>query len=235
MNTGLQDAFNLAWKLAYTIQRKTAGDSQQLLQTYNDERIVVAKKLVNSTDRVFAFVTSRNPILRFLRLVVLPLIVQFIVFPLMRNVARVREASFRRVSMIDIHYRQSELSKTSGKMNKVVQAGDRMPYVSTPLNLEDTDARPLLQLLVLGGERSEKTLLFIDFVKGCYSHVVKVHQFAYSPETVELFYAFGVSGNEGTSACFLVRPDLYIAYCSMTFDTQHFDSYFSNYFRKQAI
>jgi 2-polyprenyl-6-methoxyphenol hydroxylase-like FAD-dependent oxidoreductase len=119
MNTGLQDAFNLAWKLAYNIQGKTPGDSQELLQTYSDERIAVAKKLVNSTDRVFAFATSRNPFLRFFRLIVLPFIIQFIVFPLIKHVAWLREASFRRLSMIDIHYRHSELSQTSGKVSKV--------------------------------------------------------------------------------------------------------------------
>jgi hypothetical protein len=235
MNTGLQDAFNLAWKLAYTIQGKTSSDSQQLLQTYNDERIAVAKKLVNSSDRVFAFATSQNPFLRFFRLIVLPFIIQFIVFPLMRNVPWLREVIFRRLSMIDIQYRQSELSETSGNVSKIVQAGDRLPYLSTPLNLEDKDARPLLQLLVLDGERSEKVLLFINFVKSFYSHLIKVHQFAYSPETLELFHVFGVNGSRGASACFLVRTDLYIGYCSTTFDTHHFDSYFSKYFRKQAV
>jgi hypothetical protein len=195
----------------------------------------VAKKLVNSTDRVFAFATSRNPFLRFFRLIVLPFIIQFIVFPLIKHVAWLREASFRRLSMIDIHYRHSELSQTSGKVSKVVQAGDRLPYVSIPLNLEDKNARPLFQLLVLGGKRSEKALLFINFVNGCYSHVVKVHQFDYSPKTEELFRVFGVNGGGGASACFLVRPDLYIAYCSTTFDTHHFDSYFSKYFRKQSV
>ena len=235
MNTGLQDAFNLAWKLAYTIHGKTSSDSQQLLQTYNDERIVVAKNLVNSADRVFAFTTSQNPVLRFVRLIVLPFIFQFIVFPLVRYVPRLREAVFRRLSMINIHYRGSELSQTSGKVNKVVQAGDRLPYFSTPLNLGGDVSQPLFQLLVLGRELDEKALLFIDFVKGCYLHVIKVHQFVYSTETVELFRAFGVSESGGSNACFLIRPDLYVAYCSTTFDTHHFDSYFSKYFRRQAV
>ena len=235
MNTGLQDAFNLAWKLAYTLHGKTASGSQQLLQTYNDERIVVAKNLVNSTDRVFAFTTSQNPVLRFIRLILLPFIVQFIVFPLIRYIPWLREANFRRLSMINIQYRQSDLSQTSGKVSKVVQAGDRLPYFSTPLNLEDDAAHSLFQLLVLGGERSDKAQLFINFVKGFYSHVVKIHQFEYSSETAELFHAFAVNGSEGSNACFLIRPDLYIAYCSTNFDVHHFDSYFSKYFRRQAI
>ncbi|CAF3908790.1 unnamed protein product [Rotaria sp. Silwood1] len=44
MNTGLQDAFNLAWKLAFTVQEKTVNNNE-LLKTYNDERIRVAKDL----------------------------------------------------------------------------------------------------------------------------------------------------------------------------------------------
>ena len=66
MNTGLQDAFNLGWKLAYTIQGKTTD--YELLQTYNDERIEVAKKLVQSTDPVFSFITSQNRVLHFIQL-----------------------------------------------------------------------------------------------------------------------------------------------------------------------
>jgi hypothetical protein len=207
MNTGLQDAFDLVWKLAYAIQGKTTNNSEQLLQTYNDERIAIAKNVVNSTDRMFAFTTSANPVLRFIRLMVLPFIVQFIVFPLVKRVAGLREIIFRRLSMINIHYRQSKLCPTAGKVSKVV----------------------------LGGENNEKTQLFTNFVKEYYSHVVKVHQFIYSSKTAVLFHAFGVSGSRRAGACFLVCPDLYIAYCSTTFDIHHFDGYFSKYFCKHAV
>jgi len=45
MNTGLQDSYNLAWKLAMVIQGKSKAS---LLETYSSERLVVAKNVVHS-------------------------------------------------------------------------------------------------------------------------------------------------------------------------------------------
>src|SRR3989441_6793753 len=50
MNTGIGDAVNLAWKVAAVVEGR-APDS--LLDTYESERIVFARRLVGTTDRVF--------------------------------------------------------------------------------------------------------------------------------------------------------------------------------------
>src|SRR5262249_36405719 len=55
MNTGLQDAYNLAWKLALVVQGR-AGDS--LLDSYEAERIPVARRLLDTTDRAFTLFVS---------------------------------------------------------------------------------------------------------------------------------------------------------------------------------
>ena len=55
MNTGMQDAFNLAWKLAMV----SAGRAQPaLLETYNAERHPVAENLISGTDRAYRFVLA---------------------------------------------------------------------------------------------------------------------------------------------------------------------------------
>ena len=46
MNTGIQDGYNLAWKLALVIRGKAA---ERLLQTYNEERLENAKHLLKTT------------------------------------------------------------------------------------------------------------------------------------------------------------------------------------------
>ncbi|HVK61852.1 MAG TPA: FAD-dependent monooxygenase, partial [Bdellovibrionales bacterium] len=51
MNTGLQDAANLAWKLALVIKGKASSD---LLETYDFERMPIARKLLSFTDRIFS-------------------------------------------------------------------------------------------------------------------------------------------------------------------------------------
>ena len=55
MNTGIQDAFNLGWKLAQVIR----GTAQPpLLDSYNIERHPIAEQLINGTDRAYRFVLS---------------------------------------------------------------------------------------------------------------------------------------------------------------------------------
>ena len=70
MNTGLQDAYNLAWKLALVVQGR-AGDP--LLDTYHEERIAIARSLVQTTDRAFNYVNSQQPLLKGFRLHLMPL------------------------------------------------------------------------------------------------------------------------------------------------------------------
>lgn len=64
MNTGLQDAHNIAFKLADVIQGRA---SESLLDRYESERRPVALRLVNSTDRVFGLVTSDRRLARAVR------------------------------------------------------------------------------------------------------------------------------------------------------------------------
>jgi 2-polyprenyl-6-methoxyphenol hydroxylase-like FAD-dependent oxidoreductase len=81
MNTGLQDAYNLAWKLALVLKGR-AKDG--LLNTYTDERISIAKNLVRTTDRVFNLVTSENTFLKILQLYIIPVVLK-LVTPLLKN------------------------------------------------------------------------------------------------------------------------------------------------------
>ncbi|CAF0898759.1 unnamed protein product [Didymodactylos carnosus] len=238
MNTGLQDAYNLAWKLAYSIQKKTTDNENgmhKLLNTYNDERITVAKNLVQTTDRAFEFMTSQNPIKRFLRLYVIPFVLQFILFPVMRNFQFLRESIFRRISMIGIQYHQSPLSSGSYSRIGIVQPGDRTPYVYTHPNLfySDKDDITYFHLLLLSSEvKHDRELLFSKFIDEYYTNIIRVHKYDYSQETSEIYNVFDV--NKKSGACYLIRPDMYIAYKSTTFNVEHFQSYMSDFFRKSC-
>jgi len=59
MNTGLQDAYNLAWKLALVVSGKADA---ALLDSYASERIPVAHRLLRTTDRAFTLVVSDSRI-----------------------------------------------------------------------------------------------------------------------------------------------------------------------------
>lgn len=71
MNTGLQDAHNLACKLAQVV----AGDApESMLEEYAHERRPVAQRLVRTTDALFRRLTSRSRIAHLVRTRVVPAI-----------------------------------------------------------------------------------------------------------------------------------------------------------------
>jgi 2-polyprenyl-6-methoxyphenol hydroxylase-like FAD-dependent oxidoreductase len=118
MNTGIQDAYNLAWKLACVI-RGEAGDL--LLQTYDSERTGNAKHLLRTTDRMFDIMSGAKPLWRVLRGVVFALILRIV-----SKSNRVRKRIFPLLGQIGIAYPDSLLSVKSAI--GTVKAGDRMPY-----------------------------------------------------------------------------------------------------------
>jgi 2-polyprenyl-6-methoxyphenol hydroxylase-like FAD-dependent oxidoreductase len=64
MNTGMQDAFNLAWKLALVIQGKAA---EHLLDSYSPERSGVGDEVLKNAGRLTAVGTMRNPVTQAVR------------------------------------------------------------------------------------------------------------------------------------------------------------------------
>jgi 2-polyprenyl-6-methoxyphenol hydroxylase-like FAD-dependent oxidoreductase len=122
MNTGLQDAYNLAWKLALVV--KGEGHAA-LLDSYEEERVPVAQRLLNTTDRAFRLVVSDSRLAGLFRTKVLARIAAF---ALSRE--RIQRTAFRVVSQTGIRYRKSSLSKSlDGLPESAPHAGDRFPWL----------------------------------------------------------------------------------------------------------
>lgn len=64
LNTGFQDAFNLAWKLAF-IEQGWAGP--ELLQTYAQERLELVQRVGAMTARTTRYITATDPVERQMR------------------------------------------------------------------------------------------------------------------------------------------------------------------------
>ena len=120
MNTGIQDAYNLAWKLAFVLQGKA---DMKILETYNQERLENAKHLVGTTDRMFNLVAGQGWLLKFMRTTVIPPLAKYIV-----ALQAFKSRFFPLISQIGINYRTSPLSNHDGDEEFAVKAGDRMPY-----------------------------------------------------------------------------------------------------------
>ena len=187
MNTGIGDAVNLSWKLA-AVLNGSAADS--LLDTYEPERIGFARRLVATTDRVFAFVTDKGPIAWRVRTRLLPILGRFLF-----RLERVRRFLFRTVSQIGVNYHDSPLSEGAAG---TVKGGDRLPWVETGPH-EDNFA-PLTSLAwqvhVYGEPRS-------GLAEVCTKLRLPIHTFDWTPQMERAGLVRG--------ALYLVRPDGYVA------------------------
>ncbi len=138
MNTGLQDAYNLAWKLALVVSGR-AGEA--LLESYEAERLPVARRLLETTDRAFSLIVSERRIAALLRTRLLARVVALA----MRS-ERVRLLAFRTISQIGIAYRDSSLACAAADMPaQGPRPGERWPWLRLVLRpggeVEDGFAR----------------------------------------------------------------------------------------------
>ena len=72
MNTGMQDAFNLGWKLKLLVEN--LGDAEAIAESYFAERHSVAEKVVRNTSRLLHFGIKNNAALRMIKRGILPLL-----------------------------------------------------------------------------------------------------------------------------------------------------------------
>jgi 2-polyprenyl-6-methoxyphenol hydroxylase-like FAD-dependent oxidoreductase len=94
MNTGLQDAYNLGWKLALVVKRQADA---ALLDSYEQERLPVAQRLLRTTDRIFMLLVSDSWLAGLFRTRIIARIVARAM-----TVERIRTLAFRTISQIGI-------------------------------------------------------------------------------------------------------------------------------------
>lgn len=204
MNTGIGDAVNLAWKLA-AVLKGNAGE--ELLATYELERIDFARRLVATTDRMFTLVTKPGVIARWIRTRVVPSIA-----PLAFRLGPVRRALFRIVSQIGIRYPRSPLSVG---VAGAVHGGDRLPWVETGPGTDNFAPLASLswQLHVYGEARP-------DVAEVCAELGLPLHVFAWQPHMQRRGLA--------RAALYLVRPDGYVALADAGGDPESVRDYFTS-------
>ncbi len=112
MNTSIQDAFNLAWKLAYVMQGKA---HPELLGTYQVERHPVAESLLRGTDEAYTKLLKAGDLGR---------MAVRLLGPFLLGSQLVREKMRNTLEEIEINYRKGSLSVDRGGSDGP-HAGDR--------------------------------------------------------------------------------------------------------------
>jgi 2-polyprenyl-6-methoxyphenol hydroxylase-like FAD-dependent oxidoreductase len=114
LNTGVQDAYNLGWKLALVLR----GAPEALLDSYGEERLPVARAVVRGSDLGHSVVFSPHPLARLLR--------ERFLIPLLR-LDPVRRAVLSRADELRVTYRNSTLVTDLLPWRPGPRAGDRAP------------------------------------------------------------------------------------------------------------
>lgn len=117
MNTGMQDALNLAWKMALVLRGK-ANDS--LLKTYSPERQPIAEEVLLNAGRLTRFAQLQQPFACYLR--------NFIIKSIGKS-QRVQSKLMTTLSELNVNYRKSDLSMNLSESCPNIQSGDRIPNI----------------------------------------------------------------------------------------------------------
>lgn len=132
MNTGMQDAFNLAWKLA--LVQRGQGKTEALLDSYSVERSAIGDQVLRGAGLVTFMATLRNPLAQFARNHVAALMTSF---------GFVQDKLKNAICELSINYRHSPLSLEDWpKRGGGLPTGDRMP--DAPLSCATSHAATTL-------------------------------------------------------------------------------------------
>ena len=126
MNMGIQDAFNLVWKLALVVANRT---SPALLDSYEAERRPIDEAVVRQTDRGTRLISLHGAVPRFLRDHLLSLA---------SRLPPVAERFGEAIAGLAGNYRDSPTVEDAAAVAAGPHAGERAPDVA----LDDADGMP---------------------------------------------------------------------------------------------
>ena len=236
MNTGIQDAWNLGWKLALVVQGVARAE---LLDSYEAERWPVGRFLLRVTDRIFTLVTravtDRSGV-AWIRRTIVPKVLSRVV-----TSRRLRTLGFRFVSELDIRYRSSPIAHEGvPRLRGGPRAGDRLPDARVIDNGRDAYllqalGGSTLHLLLCGASHSWTESLVVPAINDR-EGLVRLHRLtrensarALVDETGEALTRLAVDD----TAQYLIRPDGYIAYRCAGTDLNGVQEYLDRWFPRK--
>lgn len=224
MNTGLQDAYNLAWKLAYVIGDKA---SAKLLNSYAEERMPVAKRLLKTTDNAFNVVMSRS--------VFAGIYKKYLMQPLLRFMwkrEKIRNAFFKILSQTGISYRGSSINLHLSNAD-TCKAGDRLPCLKVfdekrqqHTDLHEWCTKPGFTLIAMAKLSEMNVFVIARWITQHYQGILNFYYLPPSRANEHIYSAFQIS--PGGQKAIVVRPDLHIGFVNDWVDTEKIDNYLRN-------
>jgi 2-polyprenyl-6-methoxyphenol hydroxylase-like FAD-dependent oxidoreductase len=117
MNTGMQDAFNLAWKLATVVH---GAGGERLLDSYHAERYPVAEQVITFTNRLTKAGTLSG----------LPRRIRDLVVRVLSHVGPARRAMADTAEEVNVKYVGSPIVSGERPRHARVAAGEHLPHIA---------------------------------------------------------------------------------------------------------
>jgi 2-polyprenyl-6-methoxyphenol hydroxylase-like FAD-dependent oxidoreductase len=235
LNTGVQDAFNLAWKLAMVLNNKA---SKSLLDTFEEERLPVAETVLKMSDMMLKTMTNSNPFIQNLRKHIAPLLM---------NKEFIQKRMRNQVSEIAINYRNSSIVEQSHFMTSPlhkhrIHAGDRLPDVTFQSSNGKTNrlyeflrstkhtlllfSADLVDIPLTLSEMVDMEIYLISSIKQIESPIKMIID-----EQHEIQHSLGVPDHSYV----LIRPDGYLSFVSDNMDFHKLEEFFTRVFLKTTL
>jgi 2-polyprenyl-6-methoxyphenol hydroxylase-like FAD-dependent oxidoreductase len=209
MNMGIQDAFNLGWKLALAARDQAAPG---LLDTYESERHPIARGVLQGTHLGTRLFLAQNPLMRAVREQAVPAIV---------NIPPVRRRILAAVSQLAVGYRGSPLSvnvddreearRWLRRHGRGLRPGDRVPDATlidarggAPVALFDLISQGWTLLLFQGNQATPETI-------GALERIARQVQDAVGAAVLS-YFVLAPPANGGVVAATLLDPTRTVAH-----------------------
>lgn len=214
LNTGIQDAYNLVWKLAL-VQKRKAPD--RLLDTYHSERYPVGQNVLRKTDVMTRMLLIKNPLLIALRNQMLYWLA---------SVPGIRKRIARDLAELNIRYQNSLIVKSIGKKTGF-KAGEYAPAMllknlhdRTHLSLDEICKGTKHHLFLFVGKQDNVTkvnvkasVLSQKFTDVLAVHIVLLDTPSIYPDSLSIWIDINQAIHQQFAldepTALLVRPDKY--------------------------
>jgi hypothetical protein len=189
------------------------------------ERQPLARKIVNSTDKIFRMVSGTNTSEKKFRLQAAPFLLKILIPALERQKILSRYV-FNAISEIGVNYRNGPLTLRGYQgllKGKAPRPGDRLPYFlftfrGNTVNLQDLVNSAFFHLFLFS--RNAFPDEFITY-SAQFNGWLSTLFIPYDTGTMSLYKRLGI----GKSGYLLVRPDMYIANRSKNLIIKNFEKY----------
>ncbi|QDP72116.1 hypothetical protein FOG18_05815 [Legionella israelensis] len=218
MNTGIQDAHNLIWKLALVIQDHA---QEKLLDSYQYERRPVAQAVLKNSTKLTRVMTLRHPLLQFIRNILIK-----VIFAMRKN--RLKLISY--LTELSISYENSFIVKDLLPPREGIKAGRALVDVKFQMLEEEKRLFDVVSgtthcLLMFTGNKTLNTMAAYkelqNKINKVYHNLVRVILITLDESTEwtgeKIIDRHGVVHKRYSiknSCLYLIRPDRYIAFRS---------------------